>query len=838
MSALDFVGTIEDDEDVPVVDSESEEEETVSKTKKKPTNKRKRVDDAEWDKDFIFRDEEENDATWEWSLEGARRMVDHAVLPSSTSIDEKIERKRAILRIKKKAKIQESEEEEEEEDGEEIIEDNSDEEEEDGIEVEDGSEDGEEAGSGDEDENEDEEEKEEQENEDGSEMDEDEDEDEEDEVVQQKDVIKKKGKGGRSEEIEDEENESEEDEEAIEREKKKRAFFSDASDTVAALSFTDMNLSRPILRAVTAMGYVHPTPVQAKTIPVALMAKDICACAKTGSGKTAAFMLPVLERLLYRPRANPTTRVLVLLPTRELAAQCHAVCTNLAQFTDITMSLVVGGLSGKQQMVQLRNSPDVIIATPGRLIDHIHNTQSFDLGGIEVLIMDEADRLLELGFKDEIEEVVKACPKGRQTMLFSATMTDEVDDLVSLSLHEPVRLFVDRNTVTASNLIQEFIRIRPNRERDRDAILLALVKRTFKNNCIIFFRSKASAHRMKIIFGLMGLKASELHGNLTQAQRLESLEKFKHGEVDFLLATDLASRGLDISGVQTVINFTMPHNLTQYIHRVGRTARAGQSGRSITMVGEGERLVLKEVVKNATEPVRSRVVPNPVIEKYRARIEGMEGDIKDIMRQEREEKLLAESEREATRAQNMIVHEKEIFSRPAKTWFQDAKEKEANKEMGKLMHEGKADTAKAAADKMKAKKEKKNLTQKQKKMREAKEDAQDPKVRGGMMKAVRDAKRAKKGKRLHAFTEDNDGPQAKKKKVKAVGFDRELTDTSKKALAGMRGLPPGAKKSAKGAKGKSSADQKKASEKKQRIKELRTTKSKHAFKTKKRYKRR
>jgi ATP-dependent RNA helicase DDX27 len=187
--------------------------------------------------------------------------------------------------------------------------------------------------------------------------------------------------------------------------------------------------------------------------------------------------------------------------------------------------------------------------------------------------------MLEDGFADELGEIIKSCPKSRQTMLFSATMTDNVDQLVRMSLKNPVRLFVDKSNQAASRLIQEFVRIRANREADRSAILLALCRKTFKKKVIIFFRSKAAAHQMKIMFGLVGLNAGELHGNLTQEQRLESLERFRDLEIDYLLATDLAARGLDIKGIDTVINYNMPTQFAQYLHRVGRTARAGRNGR-------------------------------------------------------------------------------------------------------------------------------------------------------------------------------------------------------------------------------------------------------------------
>jgi ATP-dependent RNA helicase DDX27 len=300
-------------------------------------------------------------------------------------------------------------------------------------------------------------------------------------------------------------------------EKRKREYFEEVeSNEIDA--FTSLSLSRPILKAVASMGYTKPTAIQSQAIPVALQGRDICGSAVTGSGKTAAFMIPILERLLFRPKSFAAIRVLVLVPTRELGSQCHEVTMNLSKFSEISVCLCVGGLSNKSQEVELKKKPDIIIATPGRLIDHIHNSSSFSLDQLEILVIDEADRILEDGFKDELDEIIKHTPRKRQTMLFSATMTDNVDELIKLSLTRPVRLFVDDSAKMTNKLVQEFIRVRSHREDTRPAILVSLCTRTYRKETIIFFRSKAAAHHMKIIFELMGMKAAELHGNLTQPQ--------------------------------------------------------------------------------------------------------------------------------------------------------------------------------------------------------------------------------------------------------------------------------------------------------------------------------
>jgi len=341
--------------------------------------------------------------------------------------------------------------------------------------------------------------------------------------------------------------------------------------------------------------------------------------------------------------------------------------------------LVLGGLSLAQQSVELRTRPDIIVATPGRLIDHLLNTPSFSLDHLEILVLDEADRLLDMGFKDEIEQIIALCPKTRQSMLFSATMTDKVTELASLSLHKPIRISVDPLMQTSKKLIQEFIRIRKNNEDTRDAVLLAVCTNTFKKNTLIFFREKRDAHRMKIIFSLAGLSASELHGNLTQLQRLDSLEQFRDGKVNFLLATDIASRGLDIIGIQTVINFAMPSTEAIYVHRVGRTARAGKTGRALSLIGDSnfERSLLKSIVKRSpVNTCKQRVVPQEAVIMWKGKIIDMGHAIVQVASMEKEERAERIAKMELDKTENLINHSEEIHNRPARTWFMSEKEKQ------------------------------------------------------------------------------------------------------------------------------------------------------------------
>ncbi|KAJ2549618.1 nucleolar DEAD-box protein required for synthesis of 60S ribosomal subunit [Coemansia sp. RSA 1933] len=492
---------------------------------------------------------------------------------------------------------------------------------------------------------------------------------------------------GSESESEESESGSESESEVDEQEEaRKRAYFASEEETPAGggelpESFTVMNLSRPIMKGLTKLGFVQPTPIQAKTIPVGLLGKDVCGGAQTGSGKTAAFLVPILERLLYRPKNISVTRVTILCPTRELAIQCHSVGTKLAAFTDISMCLCIGGLSLKAQETELRQNPDVVIATPGRLIDHLRNSQAFHIDKIEILVMDEADRMLDDGFEDELTEIIKSCPRKRQTMLFSATMTDNVDKLVRLSLHKPVRIQIDPPKSAAKGLTQEFVRVRSNKDEDRTALLVALCKRSIRSKCIIFFRSKMAAHQMKIVFGLLGLRAAEIHGNLSQEARLLALEQFRDGHADYLMATDLAARGLDVKGIDTVINYTMPTQFAQYLHRVGRTARAGRSGRAITLIGESDRKMLKLAVKNSPKDrIKQRVVPLDTLNRFRAKVDSLADQVKEIMDQMREERVMKDAEMQVAKASNLLEHKDEIIARPRRTWFQTTQERKKAKD--------------------------------------------------------------------------------------------------------------------------------------------------------------
>mmetsp|Transcript_20918 Transcript_20918/g.30124 ORF Transcript_20918/g.30124 Transcript_20918/m.30124 type:complete len:756 (+) Transcript_20918:54-2321(+) len=474
------------------------------------------------------------------------------------------------------------------------------------------------------------------------------------------------------------------------------SIVEEADTSAGGSMFSELNLSRSLLRAVEACGYVNPTPVQAKVIPFALAGRDICASALTGSGKTAAFALPFLERLLFRPRDATAIRVLVVTPTRELATQIYSVLLKLAQFTDVTCALICGGKKDlRSQETTLRNRPDVVVCTPGRIIDHLRNSRSVTLDDLDVLVLDEVDRLLDLGFQEEVEEIVKYCPHSRQTMLFSATMTSGVDDLARLSLKRPVRIKTQGDATTvAPRLVQEFVRVR--RDEDKEAMLAALVCRTFNQRAIVFFETKRDAHRFFVLLTLLdsGVAACELHGDMTQPQREQALLRFTRGECQVLIATDVVARGLDISAVQTVLNAEMPRSTSTYVHRVGRTARAGRNGRSVTLVSDGRRKVMKDLLKSDASGaaqskqgginVLSRTIPAAVISHYIAKIASLEDAITQYYREEKMKAKTDTALREAERAENLLMHEDEIHSRPARTWYQTETQKQAVKEASRM----------------------------------------------------------------------------------------------------------------------------------------------------------
>ncbi|KAK9474851.1 nucleolar dead-box protein [Dipodascopsis tothii] len=410
---------------------------------------------------------------------------------------------------------------------------------------------------------------------------------------------------------------------------------------------------------------------------MALMGKDIVAGAVTGSGKTAAYMIPVLERLLHRSKKVQSTRVVVVTPTRELSIQVADVGRKLSQYMPgMKFGLAVGGLNLRVQEQELKARPDVVIATPGRFIDHIRNSPSFQVEDVEILVIDEADRILEEGFQTELTEILQLLPAKRQTLLFSATMTSSIKSLVQLSLHQPIRIMINPSNQVASGLVQEFVRLR-KRESAKPAILTWLLRKLDANERImVFVARKETAHRLRIALGLMGIRVGELHGALSQEQRLAGINDFRSNKTNILVCTDLASRGLDIPRIAVVVNYDVPKTYEVYMHRIGRTARAGRQGRSVTFVGEAstERAIVKDAIKNIKKgeaKAVSREVNWTEVTKIVGQLEGKTDRIEEVLREEKAEKALAIAEMELRKTENMLKHRDEIHSRPKRTWFED-----------------------------------------------------------------------------------------------------------------------------------------------------------------------
>ncbi|GAA5960059.1 hypothetical protein JCM8115_004514 [Rhodotorula mucilaginosa] len=616
-----------------------------------------------------------------------------------------------------------------------------------------------------------------------------------------------------------------------------KAFFTShknasTSSSQKPLSFSTLpncTLSRQLLLALGSLNLSVPTPIQAECIPLAMMGKDIVASSATGSGKTVAFWVGVLERLLHRDRRNPMTRVVVMTPTRELAVQVHGVGMALARYTDVSFCLCVGGLSLKVQEAELKQRPDIVVSTPGRLIDHVRNTPCFTMDGVEVLVLDEADRMLEEGFRDELEEIISAAPRSRQTLLFSATVTESIQQLTRLSMNKPVRVKIDEMGAAAKGLEQEFLRVRGDKagesielnsrsgERHREALLIALCTRSFATGrTIIFFRSKAQAHRMKILFTLFGQgleRSDELHGDLTQEQRLRALKRFREGEIGFLLATDLASRGLDIKGIENVINYEMPKSIEIYLHRVGRTARAGRKGRALTLVGESDRKLVKLAMKHAPpESIKQRTIPADVVGAVSKELRNMEPEVKAVVMEEREEKEFRRGNMELQKASNMLEYADEIKSRPARTWFQSQTEKVASKKLGKDEHNSKFSekTKKRTFEEEEplSKPPKRTpfsgLSRREKRRKMAAREDEEDRESGAYREvaaSIRSAKKAARPEKLQALRPERPsgfeaGNRKKDKKAKKSAFDREMGV----AASAGEGKRPG-KREREGAKG-------------------------------------
>jgi ATP-dependent RNA helicase RhlE len=346
--------------------------------------------------------------------------------------------------------------------------------------------------------------------------------------------------------------------------------------------FTSLHLHRDLLRGVKELGFNRPTPIQSDAIPVAIAGRDVLACAQTGSGKTAAFLLPILHQLLEKKRG--TTRALVLTPTRELAAQILQELEQIAVHTPLTAAAIFGGVSMGPQEHAFRTGVDVLVATPGRLLDHLKQPYA-KLDRIEHLVLDEADRMLDMGFLPDIRRVMKHLPAKRQTLFFSATMPDPILALTRELLHSPATINLERKAAPAVGITQA---VYPVDQELKPLLLLALLKSGTMKEALVFTRTKHRANRLWEFLEQQGVSVARIHGNRSQAQRTDALEGFKSGRYRVLVATDIAARGIDVEALGHVINFDVPAMPEDYIHRVGRTARAEMTGEAFTFVAPDE----------------------------------------------------------------------------------------------------------------------------------------------------------------------------------------------------------------------------------------------------------
>ena len=346
-------------------------------------------------------------------------------------------------------------------------------------------------------------------------------------------------------------------------------------------TFAELGLGEPIVRAVGDAGYARPTPIQAQAIPLLLRGRDLMGLAQTGTGKTAAFSLPILHRLLDGPRR---TRVLVLTPTRELCMQVEESFRTYARHAGVEVAAVFGGVPIEPQEQALRGGVDVVVATPGRLIDHLER-QNVVFDDLEVLVLDEADRMLDMGFAPQINRVVAQLPPYRQTVLFSATMPPEVEALARRYLRRPVVVQVGRRNTTTTTVTHAVYPV----PRDRkSALLVELLRRPEMDSVLVFTRTKPGADRVVRHLERAGIAATAMHGDKSQAQRVQALEEFRSGAMRVLVATDIAQRGLDISGISHVINYDVPEQAEDYVHRIGRTGRAAATGDAYTFMAPDE----------------------------------------------------------------------------------------------------------------------------------------------------------------------------------------------------------------------------------------------------------
>jgi ATP-dependent RNA helicase RhlE len=376
------------------------------------------------------------------------------------------------------------------------------------------------------------------------------------------------------------------------------------------MNFSDLGLAEPLLRAVREQGYDTPTPIQAQAIPAVLKGGDLMAGAQTGTGKTAGFTLPMLHRLAAQgpkrdARGRLAIRALILTPTRELAAQVEESVKTYGTHLPLTSMVMFGGVGMQPQVDRLRRGVDILVATPGRLLDH-HQQGTLDLSHVEIFVLDEADRMLDMGFIHDIKKVLAVLPAKKQSLLFSATFSDEIKALADRLLNQPALIEVARRNATADTIAQKVHPV--GRERKKE-LLAHLIKQGDWHQVLVFTRMKHGANRLTEYLNDHGITAMAIHGNKSQGARTKALAEFKSGELQVLVATDIAARGIDIDQLPHVVNFELPNVPEDYVHRIGRTGRAGATGEAVSLVCVDEEIFLKDIERLIKRSIPREVVP-------------------------------------------------------------------------------------------------------------------------------------------------------------------------------------------------------------------------------------
>lgn len=371
------------------------------------------------------------------------------------------------------------------------------------------------------------------------------------------------------------------------------------------MSFTSLGLSKSLVHAVEKQGYSQPTAIQEKAIPTILQGKDVLASAQTGTGKTAGFVLPILQLLGERPQPkNRPVRSLILTPTRELAAQVEQSVVDYGAFEHLQSTVIFGGVKQNPQVQKLRRGVDIVIATPGRLLDLV-NQGLLNLSRVEILVLDEADRMLDMGFVRDIKKIIQLLPQKRQNLLFSATFSKDIKALAASFLHQPVRIEATPENTTVEKIEQLVYSVDKSRKAD---LVIHLIKEGDWQQVLIFTRTKHGANRLSEKLEKNGIRSAAIHGNKSQGARTKALAGFKAGQVRVLVATDIAARGLDIPLLPHVINFELPNIAEDYVHRIGRTGRAGATGKAIALVTADEKPLVRAIEKVVDEPLIFDVV--------------------------------------------------------------------------------------------------------------------------------------------------------------------------------------------------------------------------------------